>query len=240
MISPEVNMTSYLRYKLFNAYEQRGEAAKDNLSRLSRELMEIERAFRCEALVPLFRAIETHVDRVVKALEENGYTVAYDGRLGLMTRLAMHSPYTSPLELIIPWHHFWNVPYIPASMLKQSIELAIKSFINRCSIRDFGTLEEEEAPIAILDAYPVQCPHDRNLFTVDYVLLDNFGGWDEVPILTISRGTAFRIVLMRKDKADLENRCTEDELLRILRIALHKGIGALRELGYGIFDVDVL
>jgi len=244
-LSPGVNVVSYLRYKLLKfAYERRGEVTKDDLNRLSREVMlEIERAFRCEALMPLFRAVDSHVDRVVKALEALGYAAIYDSRLSLMTRLAIHlrSPYTSPLELGISWDPYWNLPYIPATSLKG----AIRSSASRTNcLKDLGTLEEASS-VVVLDAYPILCPRDRSLVTVDIInphYREVEGEVSEVEssptplaMLTVASGTAFRIAILatkRKRPA-----CAEETLSRLVSEALRRGIGAKTSLGYGMFNV---
>jgi len=244
-LSPGINVVSYLRYKLLKlAYDQRGEVTKDDLNRLSREVMlEIERAFRCEALTSLFRAVDSHVDRVVKALETLGYAAIYDSRLSLMTRLAIHlrSPYTSPLELGISWDPYWNLPYIPATSLKG----AIRSSASRTNcLKDLGTLEEASS-VVVLDAYPILCPRDRYLVTVDIInphYREVEGEVSEVEssptplaMLTVASGTAFRIAILatkRKRPA-----CVEEALSRLVSEALRRGIGAKTSLGYGMFNV---
>jgi len=244
-LSPGINVVSYLRYKLFKlAYDQRGEVTKDDLNRLSREAMlEIERAFRCEALTSLFRAVDSHVDWVVKALEALGYAAIYDRRLGLMTRLAIHlrSPYTSPLELGTSWDPYWNLPYIPATSLKG----AIRSSAGRTNcLKDLGTLEEASS-VVVLDAYPILCPHGRSLVTVDIInphYREVEGEVSEVEssptplaMLTVASGTAFRITILatkRKRPA-----CAEEALSRLVSEALRRGIGTKTSLGYGMFNV---
>ncbi len=246
-LSPGVNVVSYLRYKLLKlTYERRGEVTKDDLNRLGREVMlEIERAYRCEALMPVFRAVDSHMDRVVKALEELGYAAIYDRRLGLMTRLAIHlrSPYTSPLELGISWDPYWNLPYIPATSLKGAIRSTAELTHTNC-LKDLGTLEEASS-IVVLDAYPILCPHGRSLVTVDIInphYREVEGKVSEVEssptpltMLTVASGTAFRIAILatkRKRPA-----CAEETLSRLVSEALRRGIGAKTPLGYGMFNV---
>jgi CRISPR-associated protein Cmr6 len=244
-LSPGINVVSYLRYKLLKlAYDQRGEVTKDDLNRLGREgMLEIERAFRCEALMPLFRAIDSHMDRVVKALDALGYAAIYDRRLGLMTRLAIHlrSPYTSPLELGISWDPYWNLPYIPATSLKG----AIRSSASRTNcLKDLGTLEEASS-VVVLDAYPILCPHGRSLVTVDIInphyrevereVSEVESSPTPLAMLTVASGSAFRIAILatkRKRPA-----CAEEELSRLVSEALRRGIGAKTSLGYGMFNV---
>jgi CRISPR-associated protein Cmr6 len=246
-LSPGVNVVSYLRYKLLKlVYERRGEVTKDDLNRLGREVMlKIEEAFRCEALTPLFRAVDSHMDRVVRALEALGYAAIYDRRLGLMTRLAIHlrSPYTSPLELGISWDPYWNLPYIPATSLKGAIRSTAELTHTNC-LKDLGTLEEASS-IVVLDAYPILCPHGRSLVTVDIInphYREVEGKVSEVEssptplaMLTVTSGTAFRIAILatkRKRPA-----CTEEALSRLVSEALRRGIGAKTSLGYGMFSV---
>jgi CRISPR-associated protein Cmr6 len=243
-LSPGVNVVSYLRLKLLEfAYERRGEATKDDLNRLSREVMlEIERAFSCEALTPLFRAVDGHVERAVKALEELGYAAIYDKKLGLMTRLAIHlrSPYTSPLELGTSWDPYWNLPYIPATSLKGAIRSAAELTRTAC-LRDLGTLGEASS-VVVLDAYPILCPRGRSLVTVDIInphYREVEGEVSEVEssptplaMLTVTSGTAFRIAILATRRRPA---CTEEALSRLVSEALRRGIGAKTSLGYGVF-----
>lgn len=243
-LSPGVNVVSYLRLKLLEfAYERRGEATKDDLNRLSREVMlEIERAFSCEALTPLFRAVDGHVERAVKALEELGYAAIYDKKLGLMTRLAIHlrSPYTSPLELGTSWDPYWNLPYIPATSLKGAIRSTAELARTAC-LRDLGTLGEASS-VVVLDAYPILCPRGRSLVTVDIInphYREVEGEVSEVEssptplaMLTVTSGTAFRIAILATRRRPA---CTEEALSRLVSEALRRGIGAKTSLGYGVF-----
>jgi len=244
-LSPGVNVVSYLRHKLLKlAYDQRGGVTKDDLNRLSREVMlEIERAYRCEALMPLFRAVDSHMDRVVKALEALGYAAIYDRRLGLMTRLAIHlrSPYTSPLELGISWDPYWNLPYIPATSLKGAIRSTAELTRTNC-LKDLGTLEEASS-VVVLDAYPILCPRDRSMITVDIInphYREVEGEVSEIEssptplaMLTVANGTAFRIAILATKRKRLA--CAEETLSRLVSEALRRGIGAKTSLGYGIF-----
>ena len=243
-LSPGVNVVSYLRLKLLEfAYERRGEATKDDLNRLSREVMlEIERAFSCEALTPLFRAVDSHVERAVKALEELGYAAIYNRNLGLMTRLAIHlrSPYTSPLELGTSWDPYWNLPYIPATSLKGAIRSTAELTRTAC-LRDLGTLGEASS-VVVLDAYPILCPRGRSLVTVDIInphYREVEGEVSEVEssptplaMLTVTSGTAFRIAILATRRRPA---CTEEALSRLVSEALRRGIGAKTSLGYGVF-----
>jgi len=243
-LSPGVNVVSHLRYKLLKfAYERRGEATKDDLNRLSREVMlEIERAFSCEALTPLFRAVDGHVERAVKALEELGYAAIYNRNLGLMTRLAIHlrSPYTSPLELGTSWDPYWNLPYIPATSLKGAIRSAAELTRTAC-LRDLGTLGEASS-VVVLDAYPILCPRGRSLVTVDIInphYREVEGEVSEVEsrptplaMLTVTSGAAFRIAILATRRRPA---CTEEALSRLVSEALRRGIGAKTSLGYGVF-----
>jgi len=248
-LSPGVNVVSYLRLKLLRlASELRGGVTKDDLNRLSREVMlEMERAFSCEALTPLFRAVDNHVERVVKALEELGYTAIYNRNLGLTSRLAIHlrSPYTSPLELGTSWDPYWNLPYIPATSLKGAIRSTAELTGSSC-LKDLGTLGEASS-VVVLDAYPVLCPRGRSLITVDIVnphYREAEGKVSEVEsspaplaMLTVTSGTAFRIVVLAARRRPA---CGEEALSRIVSEALRRGIGAKTSLGYGIFKVSTI
>jgi CRISPR-associated protein Cmr6 len=243
-LSPGINVVSYLRRKLLKlAYERRGEVTKDDLNRLSREVMlEIERAFSCEALTPLFQAVDGHVERAVKALEELGYAAIYNRNLGLMTRLAIHlrNPYTSPLELGTSWDPYWNLPYIPATSLKGAIRSTAELARTAC-LKDLGTLEEASS-VVVLDAYPILCPRGRSLVTVDIInphYREVEGKASEVEssptplaMLTVTSGTAFRIAILATRRRPA---CTEEALSRLVSEALRRGIGAKTSLGYGVF-----
>jgi CRISPR-associated protein Cmr6 len=196
-------------------------------------------AFNCDDLRPLFDNVNSYVDRLIKALEEQ-YVTIFDARLALKTRLVTRLS-NSPLELGVTWDPRWNLPYIPAVMLRDALQFATMQIITRClGVKDFGT-PEELSSVVVLDAYPIHCPRSRSLLTIDYVEVDGISELDEpkrTPVLAVSSGVAFRIVLLAK-KGALD--CTEDKLFdevcRLIKIALRRGIGALTSLGYGAFDV---
>jgi CRISPR/Cas system CMR subunit Cmr6 (Cas7 group RAMP superfamily) len=197
---------------------------------------EIEKTFNCDGLKPLLSNVDSHIDRLIKILEER-YAVIFDARLALKTRLVVRSP---PLELGVPWDQQWNLPYIPATVLRDALQFATKQIITKC-FGTIGTLEEQSS-VAVLDAYPIQCPYGSSLLTADYVEADGVSELDEpekLPIITVSSGTVFRIVVLRAKRA---LSCTEEELFkelyRLVKIALKRGIGALTTLGYGTFDVN--
>jgi CRISPR-associated protein Cmr6 len=199
---------------------------------------EIKKMFDCDGLRPLFSNIDSHIDRLIKTLEEQ-YAI-FDARLALKTRLVIRSP---PLELGVSWDPHWNLPYIPATMLRDALLAVARQTFTKClGIKDFGTLEEPSS-VVVLDAYPIQCPYGRSLLTVDYIEEEKgVSELDEpkrLPMLTVSSNTAFRIVVVVKKGA---LNCTEDELFEelylLIRIALKRGIGALTTLGYGTFDIN--
>ncbi len=199
---------------------------------------EIEEMFNCDNLRPLFRDIDSRIDSLLKTLgEHRQYTAIFDARLALKTRLIIRSP---PLEHGASWDPQWNLPYIPATMIKDVLQSAAGIFTKCINVNDFGTLDKPSS-IVILDAYPIQCPYGRSLVTVDYIEEEGVSELDEpkrLPVLTVTSGTAFRIVLLIKEGA---LNCTEDslfnELYLLVRIALRRGIGALTSLGYGVFDI---
>jgi len=198
---------------------------------------EIEKTFNCDDLKPLFSNVDSHIDRLIKILEEK-YAVIFDARLALKTRLVVRSP---PLELGVPWDPQWNLPYIPATVLRDALQFATKQIITKC-FGIIGTLEEQSS-VAVLDAYPIHCPYGSSLLTADYVEVERgvseLDEPEKLSILTVSSGTAFRIVVLVAKRA---LSCTEEELFkelyRLVKIALKRGIGALTSLGYGTFDVN--
>ncbi len=197
---------------------------------------EIEKMFNCDDLRPLFNNVDSYVDRLIKALEEQ-YVPIFDAWLALKTRLIIRSP---PLELGVPWDPQWNLPYIPAAMIRDALQSAAGIFTKCIRVNDFGTLEKPSS-IVVLDAYPIQCPYGCSLVTVDYIEKEGVSELDELerlPVLAVSSNTAFRIVLLVK-KGVFD--CTEDKLFdevyRLVKITLGRGIGMLTSLGYGTFDV---
>ena len=220
MFSPEINIISYIR-----RYD------------LDKTVEEIEKAFKCEALMSLFKTIDSYVDKAVKALEEQGYAIIHDRRLALKTRLVL---YFRGFEL--PWDPYWNVPYLPASMIAEALRLAAWRIGRQCfSVKDLGTLEEK-SPIAVLDAYPIFCPHSHSMIVADYIEEEGMCELDtprRLPMLTIATNTVFRFVIVKKERLSCPEDKLFDELYLALRIALRRGIGALLPLGYGIFDVDL-
>jgi CRISPR-associated protein Cmr6 len=230
MIAP-VNLESYIRYKL-----QKSEQHND-----LRIVQEIERMFNCDGLRLLFSSIENYMDRVIEALEEHGYTTIFDGRLALKTRLIIHLR-NLPLELSVPWDPYWNLPYIPAATLRDALKAAAQQISTNCRV-DFGTLETPST-IAVLDAYPVQCPCCQSLVTVDYVEEEGMcelSGIKQLPILTVSSNTAFRIVLLvRKENLSCPEDKFLDALYLLIKIALKRGVGALTSLGYGAFNINAI
>jgi CRISPR-associated protein Cmr6 len=200
---------------------------------------EVEKMLSCDDLRPLFSNVDGHIDRLIKALEER-YVAIFDARLALKTRLVIRNP---PLEHGVLWDPRWNLPYVPATMLRDALLSVARQTFTKClGIKDFGTPEEPSSAV-VLDAYPIQCPRGRSLLAVDYVEEERgISELDEpkrLPILTVSSGAVFRIVVVVK-KGALS--CTEEELFkelyRLIRIALKRGVGALTALGYGAFDVS--
>ncbi len=200
---------------------------------------EIKRMFDCDGLRPLFSNVDGYVDRLIKALEEHKqYTVIFDARLALKTRLIIRSP---PFEPGASWDPRWNLPYIPAVMLRDALQSATMQIAAKClGVKDFGT-PEEPSSIVVLDAYPIQCPRGRSLVAIDYIEEEGVSELNEperLPVLAVSSGTAFRVVLFAKKGAF---DCTEDklfsELYLLTMIALKRGIGTLTSLGYGVFDI---
>ncbi len=207
-----INIPSYLRLSLINLVagyrqEQGRESLKDMLNaRNSEDMRGLTEAYKCSNINDTLSKVSKHIDTVVEALEGLGYVTLIKKNVVLLTRLAigLNNPYTEPLEPAISWDPYWNLPYIPASSLKGAMRAVAYNNKSPC-LSAFGT-QNESSTVIVLDAYPVYCPRERGLLTLDILnphYRETEGEVSEVqskptplPFLTISRGVGLKVVVM--------------------------------------------
>ncbi|MGC8570305.1 MAG: type III-B CRISPR module RAMP protein Cmr6 [Caldivirga sp.] len=226
-----INIPSYLRLGLINLVagyrrERETETLKDALNTHNSETMrELTEAYRCSSINDTLNKVSRYIDTVAKALEDLGYVTLINANVVLLTRLAvgLSNPYTEPLEPAISWDPYWNLPYIPASSLKGSMRAIAHNSKNPC-INAFG-MQNESSTIITLDAYPVYCPQNRSLLTLDVLnphYRETEGEVSEaqskptpLPFLTVSRGVGFKIVVMvarnRIKERLIKGKCSEED-----------------------------
>ncbi|WP_054853614.1 RAMP superfamily CRISPR-associated protein [Vulcanisaeta distributa] len=109
------------------------------------------------------------------------------------------------LETGIAWDPYWNLPYIPSSSLKGAVRAAAYSDKSPC-LNALG-LQAESSAIIILDSYPVICPGNKGLLTLDIVNphysevngeISEAESSPNPPVIlpTITKGVGFRIVIL--------------------------------------------
>ncbi|ADN50547.1 type III-B CRISPR module RAMP protein Cmr6 [Vulcanisaeta distributa] len=239
---------------------------REYINERARGLMEdLVKAYSCNNLGELLRRVNDNITEVKESLKSLGYEELIDSTYITISRLVvgLRNPYMEVLETGIAWDPYWNLPYIPSSSLKGAINSAAQG--TPCSRALSPTDEEgnpaEVSPIVVLDSYPVYCPANGGLLTLDIInphYREGEGAISEpqvnptpIPFLAISKGVGFRVVVMinrsrlrykcgGRDVGEYvymdskcQGACMVKEISDIVMKALNNGLGAKTALGYG-------
>ncbi len=143
----------------------------------AKELMEeLAEAYSCDNLNGLLERVDDYITEVKESLKSLGYEEVIDSKYVTVSRLVvgLRNPYMEVPpgpETGIAWDPYWNLPYIPSSSLKGAINSAAQG--KPCSRALSPTDEKghpvEASPIVVLDSYPVYCPANGGLLTLDII-----------------------------------------------------------------------
>ncbi len=209
----------------------------------SREVtLELYRASKCsdEGVRELLRRAREWV-REVYELASRSYPAAYVFSMETTRRLLVHvrSP-QMPLEVGLAWHPVLNLPYIPASSLKGAARAAFEErSLAPCGMPPqdlYGTLRSE-GYLVFTDAVPVGC---RGYLVEPEIVNPHYPEHEgrvaehlvrPRPIVypAVAVGVTLNAVVAVAD--DKAANCTQ--LIRSIKEALERGVGARTSLGYG-------
>jgi CRISPR-associated protein Cmr6 len=157
------------------------------------------------------------------------------------TSPGLSSLFGKPLfDIGLSFHPILNLPYIPGSMVKGATKSAFQKLVHKKEDEDQYFGNKSSGELFFADAYPIAS--EKSILWPDIVNPHYFSKGktvfreDEVnpvpiPHLTIPIGTTFQFLIGCGPDTEYK------DILSSFFLACKMGLGARRNVGYGIFDV---